>query len=125
MIVKIVAASLCHADLQAVDGKVAIEGIARQTVPITLGHEGAGIIDTLGAGVAGFEEGDRVGFLYHRGACCKSLPRADRDSICPIGMYQLFKTIAPAAKSTSTSVRLGNNSFKALSPMVSSRNMPW
>lgn len=42
-------------------------------VPVTLGHEGVGTIEQLGADVKGFELGDRVGFLPNKN-CCFTCP---------------------------------------------------
>ena len=51
------AAGLCHSDLSVMDWP---EGMLPWELPLTLGHENAGTIAALGAGVTGFEEGDRV-----------------------------------------------------------------
>ena len=73
MLVRIASASLCHSDLQMLSGGVAT-GLGTSASPITLGHEGIGFIEEIGDGVKGdFKKGDRIGFLYMRGACCKLL----------------------------------------------------
>ena len=58
VLVKIKAAGLCHTDITILENKY----IGRKPVPIPLimGHEGAGIITTLGSQVSGFSVGDRV-----------------------------------------------------------------
>jgi len=40
--------------------------------PVTIGHEAAGYVEKVGANVKGYEHGDRIGFLYIKGCCCKS-----------------------------------------------------
>jgi Zn-dependent alcohol dehydrogenase len=51
--------------------------------PVTMGHEGVGIVEKIGSGVKGFKEGDRIGFLYFRGACCES-PVVDSSLVCKL-----------------------------------------
>ena len=55
--VKIVATSVCHTDVMT-------KGKALCAFPIVLGHEGVGIVDALGADVAGFDIGDHVILSY-------------------------------------------------------------
>ncbi|MFE0680305.1 alcohol dehydrogenase catalytic domain-containing protein, partial [Streptomyces sp. NPDC058961] len=59
VVVDIEAAGLCHSDLHIMSGM----DLGDLTVksPVTLGHEGAGVISAVGDGVRGFEVGDRVG----------------------------------------------------------------
>lgn len=52
--VRIQAAGLCHSDLAVIDGKIP------WPTPCVLGHEGAGVIDAVGAGVAHLAVGDPV-----------------------------------------------------------------
>jgi aryl-alcohol dehydrogenase len=53
--VRIVAAGICHTDLRA------HQGLAWNTPrPIVLGHEGAGIVEAVGAGVLHLQPGDHV-----------------------------------------------------------------
>lgn len=56
VLVKIVAAGICHSDLMF-HGPF---GSAFAAKPMVLGHEGAGIVEAVGAGVAGLEVGDHV-----------------------------------------------------------------
>ncbi len=79
VIVEIKAAGLCGTDLH-----IAWErSFSTAKVPITLGHEGAGVIVALGPGVPGWSIGDRVTF-FPSVACgvCRSCQRGDV-SLCP------------------------------------------
>ena len=53
--VAVKAAGLCGTDLHVAHGKLPVAGL-----PVIMGHEGAGIIETLGEGVSDFAVGDRV-----------------------------------------------------------------
>jgi S-(hydroxymethyl)glutathione dehydrogenase/alcohol dehydrogenase len=59
------AAGLCHSDLSVIDGSIPYP------VPVVLGHEGAGVVDAIGAGVTSVKEGDVVvlSTLAHCGRC--------------------------------------------------------
>ncbi|MFE9403511.1 zinc-binding dehydrogenase [Streptomyces sp. NPDC006530] len=59
VVVDIEAAGLCHSDLHIMSG-MDLGDLTVQT-PLTLGHEGAGIISSVGEGVRDFVVGDRVG----------------------------------------------------------------
>ncbi len=54
ILVKIGGAGVCHSDLHVLDHGIGMPG------PFTLGHENAGWISALGAGVTGWKEGDPV-----------------------------------------------------------------
>src|SRR6266436_6190919 len=59
------AAGLCHSDLSVIDGSIPYP------TPVVLGHEGAGVVDAVGAGVRAVKEGDAVvlSTLAHCGRC--------------------------------------------------------
>ena len=63
--VRIRASGLCHTDLEVIQGSLAYP------MPIVLGHEGAGIVDEVGAGVARVRPGDHVILSWnpHCGHC--------------------------------------------------------
>ncbi len=63
--VAIRAAGLCHSDVSVIDGSIPYP------VPVVLGHEGAGVVEAIGAGVTGVREGDAVilSTLAHCGRC--------------------------------------------------------
>ena len=65
VLVKIVATGVCHTDLHAANGDWPV----KPTPPFTPGHEGAGIVAALGAGVRHLKEGDPVGIAWLHDAC--------------------------------------------------------
>lgn len=71
ILVRIVATSICHTDIMTRDKALC-------SFPIVLGHEGAGVVEALGAGVTGFEVGDHVVLSYdfcgHCAQCMKGKP---------------------------------------------------
>ena len=72
--IKVQACGICHSDEYAKEGSR--PGITYPRVP---GHEIAGVIDAIGADVAGWEVGQRVGVGWHGGHCgyCNSCRRGD------------------------------------------------
>ena len=72
--IKVQACGICHSDSLTKEGLW--PGIQYPRVP---GHEVAGIIDAVGAAVAGWEAGQRVGVGWHGGHCgyCDSCRRGD------------------------------------------------
>ncbi|WP_240139853.1 Zn-dependent alcohol dehydrogenase [Streptomyces sp. MUM 178J] len=65
VLVSVVAAGLCHSDLSVVDGTIPFP------VPVVLGHEGAGVVEAVGAGVSHVVPGDHVSLstLANCGVC--------------------------------------------------------
>ncbi|MEJ7649784.1 MAG: alcohol dehydrogenase catalytic domain-containing protein [Nakamurella sp.] len=65
LLVRIEAAGVCHSDLSVVDGNRV------RPTPMLLGHEAAGIVEEIGAGVDDVRVGDRVvmTFLPRCGSC--------------------------------------------------------
>ncbi len=65
--VRVRACGVCHTDLHTVEGDLPLPRL-----PLVPGHQIVGVVDSLGAGVRQFREGDRVGipWLYSTcGAC--------------------------------------------------------
>jgi len=52
--IQMAAAGICHSDLHAIDGTLPLP------MPMVLGHEGAGLVTAVGAGVVRVKPGDRV-----------------------------------------------------------------
>ncbi|WP_207569035.1 alcohol dehydrogenase catalytic domain-containing protein [Mycobacterium decipiens] len=68
VLVRIEAAGVCHSDLSVVDGNRV------RPVPMLLGHEAAGIVERIGAGVDDIAVGQRVVLVF--------LPRCGRCAAC-------------------------------------------
>lgn len=56
VVVRVLGAGFCHSDLHVIDGELEI----LPRLPLTLGHENAGVVAALGQGVRGLKEGDPV-----------------------------------------------------------------
>jgi propanol-preferring alcohol dehydrogenase len=65
VLVELRASGVCHTDLHAADGDWPV----RPTLPFIPGHEGAGIVASVGRGVVGLREGDPVGIAWLHDAC--------------------------------------------------------
>src|SRR5689334_5269757 len=72
--IKVEACGICHSDVLTKDG-----GFPWIQYPRVPGHEVAGIIDELGAGVSEWKKGQRVGVGWHGGhdGTCPSCRRGD------------------------------------------------
>lgn len=58
VLVKVMAAGLCHSDLSVIDGN------RPRPLPMVLGHEAAGVVEALGPGVDDLAIGDQVVFVF-------------------------------------------------------------
>jgi len=72
--IRVLACGICHSDSLTVEGH--FPGIQFPRVP---GHEVVGVVDAVGAGVAGVAAGQRAGVGWHGGNCgyCNSCRRGD------------------------------------------------
>lgn len=70
VLVKVIAAGICHSDLSIINGD------RPRATPIVLGHEAAGIIEKVGEGVTDLEVGDHVVLLFVP-SCGHCLPCAE------------------------------------------------
>jgi aryl-alcohol dehydrogenase len=75
ILVRMVAAGICHTDLGVKAAWPADAG------PLVLGHEGAGVVEAVGAGVSGIGPGDHVLLSYRSCRSCDSC-RAGHVSYC-------------------------------------------
>ncbi len=77
VLVRVAAAGVCHTDLHLADG-----ALGEGRWPIVLGHEGAGVVEAVGARVTHVASGDRVAFCFVP-ACseCRAC-RAGRRNLC-------------------------------------------
>ncbi|HEY7725870.1 MAG TPA: alcohol dehydrogenase catalytic domain-containing protein, partial [Anaeromyxobacteraceae bacterium] len=71
------ACGVCRTDLHLADGEL------EAPLPRVPGHEAVGLVDAVGAGVAGVGEGDRVGVPWLGWTCGECQPcRAGRENLC-------------------------------------------
>jgi D-arabinose 1-dehydrogenase-like Zn-dependent alcohol dehydrogenase len=102
--IRVLACGICHSDSYTKDGL--FPGITYPRVP---GHEVAGVIDEIGAGVSAWKTGDRVGVGWHGGqdGTCLACRRGDfancpNAQVCGIsydggyGEYMLAPAVALA-----------------------------
>jgi propanol-preferring alcohol dehydrogenase len=83
-IVRVKAAGVCGTELHFLSG-----AIKPNSYPFILGHEVAGVIESLPSGTAGFRVGDRVA-VYNRVACGVCLQcRLGREEICDASERQI------------------------------------
>jgi len=78
ILLAISACGVCRTDLHVVDGE-----LTHPTLPLVPGHEIVGRVTALGAGVSGFEIGERVGVPWLGGTCgvCPYC-RSGRENLC-------------------------------------------
>jgi propanol-preferring alcohol dehydrogenase len=76
-LVRMEACGICHSD-------VFVAGLEKlPLVPLTLGHEGIGRVESVGAGVTGVKPGDRVGITFLASTCGEcELCRSGRERYC-------------------------------------------
>ena len=81
--VRVLASGVCRTDLHVAEGDLPVRRSA--VVP---GHEVVGEVDALGADVAGFAVGDRVGVAWLRRTCgrCRYCARG-AENLCPDSEY--------------------------------------
>ena len=86
VLVAVAANGLCHSDLEMAKIPGEIGDMLGWRVPFTLGHEIAGHVAGVGAGVTGLSEGDAVALVSP--ASCGECPacRRGHDSVCPNGL---------------------------------------
>ena len=79
VLVRIAAAGACHSDLHLMDWP---EGLLPWSLPFTLGHENAGWVEHVGAGVTSVRKGDAV-LVYGAWGCGVCRPcRLGRENYC-------------------------------------------
>jgi S-(hydroxymethyl)glutathione dehydrogenase / alcohol dehydrogenase len=81
VLVRVAAAGVCHSDVRYADGELG-EG----HWPIVLGHEGAGVVESVGAGVMHVAPGDHVAFCF--------VPACRRCRYCLAGKPNLCELVA-------------------------------
>ncbi|MEZ5785575.1 MAG: zinc-dependent alcohol dehydrogenase family protein [Xanthobacteraceae bacterium] len=83
VLVEIAACGVCRTDLHVVDGE-----LPHPKLPIVPGHEIVGRVAAVGAGVAGFAQGERIGVPW-LGWTCGVCPycRAERENLCDAPLF--------------------------------------
>jgi Zn-dependent alcohol dehydrogenase len=79
VLVRVAAAGVCHSDLRYADGELGTD-----YWPVVLGHEGAGVVEEVGPGVAHVRAGDHVALCFV--PACRSCRycRAGRPNLCEV-----------------------------------------
>ena len=87
--VRLAASGVCHSDWNV------ITGATPNPLPAVLGHEGAGIVETVGEGVADVQEGDHVilSWLPSCGSCFYCVQ--GRSVLCDMAMADMFEGTLP------------------------------
>ena len=89
VLVRVAAAGVCHSDVRLADGEL---GEGRW--PMVLGHEGAGVVEAVGEGVAHVAPGDHVAFSFVPACGACRACRAGRPNLCePAGAARLAGTL--------------------------------
>jgi len=81
VLVRVAAAGVCHSDVTFADG-----GLGSGHWPAVLGHEGAGIVESIGEGVTRVRPGDSVAFCF--------VPACRRCRFCAAGRPNLCEVVA-------------------------------
>ncbi|HJT80096.1 MAG TPA: zinc-dependent alcohol dehydrogenase family protein [Chthoniobacterales bacterium] len=77
--VRVLACAVCRTDLHVVDGD-----LPDPKLPLILGHEIVGTIESLGEGVTDFNIGDRIGIPWLGWTCGQcQFCRSGRENLCP------------------------------------------
>ncbi|MES1246680.1 MAG: NAD(P)-dependent alcohol dehydrogenase [Actinomycetota bacterium] len=97
VLVRVVAAGICHTDLICRDQWLPVP------LPAVLGHEGAGVVEAVGEAVTEFAPGDRVGMSYD---FCGACPACERG--LPVYCHAFFEHNFAAARPEDTSSVLGD-----------------
>ena len=63
--IKVTACGICHTELDEIEGRL------QPKLPIILGHQVIGKVESLGNGASKFKPGDRIGIAWINSACGK------------------------------------------------------
>lgn len=87
--VRMLASGVCHSDFRVLRGEWGA------TMPIVLGHEGSGIVESIGAGVSGLSVGDHVALSWTPscGACRYCL--SGRAQLCTQARANAYSNVMP------------------------------
>src|SRR3954447_19076314 len=89
VLVRVAACGVCHSDLSVIDGSFPAP------LPVVLGHEAAGVVEEVGAGVTSVAAGDQV-VLTPLPACgtCYFCTRGN-PTLCQVYSMSLFSNLLP------------------------------
>jgi aryl-alcohol dehydrogenase len=106
ILVRMVGCGLCHTDVKARDGQLPVPK------PVVLGHEGAGVVERVGARVTKVKPGNHVVLSYDSCGVCQPCQRGDLpycDKSAPLNFLDAragetgsFSRIAPIDKPSAT-----------------------
>ncbi|MFC1864658.1 zinc-dependent alcohol dehydrogenase family protein [Chloroflexota bacterium] len=78
ILVKISVCGVCHTELDEIEGRL------QPKLPVVLGHEIVGKVESLGSGATKFKVGDRVGIAWIYSACGKChFCQEGNENLCP------------------------------------------
>ena len=79
ILIRVKACGVCHTDLHLATGEWPLKKL-----PLVLGHEAVGVVESVGAGVSSFKPGDRAGvpWIYRTCGECEFCT-SDREALCP------------------------------------------
>jgi threonine dehydrogenase-like Zn-dependent dehydrogenase len=83
LLVRVKEVGVCHSDVEVFRQELGIYRAGKASLPITVGHEWAGEVVQVGAGVQGFEPGERVTGECGMGCGVCALCREGLNNICP------------------------------------------
>lgn len=79
ILIKVRACGVCHTDLHLMSGEWRLPKL-----PLTMGHEAVGLVESVGAGVKNFKPGDRAGIPWIYSTCGEcEFCTSDREPLCP------------------------------------------
>lgn len=79
LLVHVKACAICHTDLHVIEGE-----LPTKNLPLIPGHQIVGIVEDLGAGVAGYKIGDRVGVGWLNSTCGEcEFCGVGEENLCP------------------------------------------
>ncbi|MCR2794173.1 zinc-binding dehydrogenase [Microbacterium sp. zg.Y625] len=122
VVLKMTAAGLCHSDVGVLEDEGWLSMLAK--LPITLGHENAGVVAAVGEGVTDYAVGDRVavcpttavgapGYGYDGGFAEKMAVAAEALVPIPEGVDDVYGAAATDAGMTSHAAVITNGGVKA------------
>ena len=85
ILVKVVATGVCHTDI------VVRDGMLPTPLPVVLGHEGAGVVEAVGAAVTKVKPSDHVVMTFNACRSMSELSRARPELLPRILPAQLFR----------------------------------